>query len=38
MSPVLTSSTNTNISQCDINSIEETNSSPHSPSMQLLRC
>jgi predicted Zn-dependent protease len=38
MSPVLTSSTNTNISQCDINAIEETNSSPHSPSMQLLRC
>jgi predicted Zn-dependent protease len=38
MSPVLTPSTNTNISQCDINAIEEANSSPHSPSMQLLRC
>ena len=38
MSPVLTPSTNTNISQCDINAIEEANSSPHSPSLQLLRC
>jgi Matrixin len=38
MSPVLTPSTNTNISQCDINAIEEANSSPHSPSMQLLKC
>src|SRR5919204_4653254 len=33
MSPVLTPSTNTNISQCDINAIEEANSSPHGPSM-----
>ena len=39
MSPVLTPSTNTNISQCDINAIEEANSSaPHSPSLQFLRC
>src|ERR1051325_126163 len=40
MSPVLTPSTNTAISQCDINAIEEANSgnSPHSPSPQLLRC
>jgi hypothetical protein len=38
MSPVLTPSTNTNISQCDINAIEEANNSPHSPSLQLLRC
>jgi hypothetical protein len=38
MSPVLTPSTNTNISQCDINAIEEANSGPHSPSEQLVRC
>ena len=38
MSPVLTPSTNTNISQCDINAIEQANNSPHSPSLQLLRC
>jgi hypothetical protein len=38
MSPVLTSSTNTNISQCDINAIEEANSSPHAPSLQFLGC
>jgi len=40
MSPVLTPSTNTAISQCDINAIKEANSgnSPHSPSPQLLRC
>ncbi len=40
MSPVLTPSTNTAISQCDINAIEEANSSnsPHSPSPQLLKC
>ena len=40
MSPVLTPSTNTAISQCDINAIEEGNSgnSPHSPSLQFLRC
>jgi hypothetical protein len=36
MSPVLTGSTD--ISQCDINAIEETNSSPHSPSTQSCRC
>ncbi|HJT46868.1 MAG TPA: matrixin family metalloprotease, partial [Nitrososphaeraceae archaeon] len=36
MSPVLTGSTD--ISQCDINAIEETNSSPHSPSTQSFRC
>jgi Matrixin len=38
MSPVLTPSTNTNISQCDINAIEEANGSTHSASLQLLRC
>jgi hypothetical protein len=38
MSPVLTPSTNTNISQCDINAIEQANSSPHSMSPQLLKC
>jgi len=40
MSPVLTPSTNTARSQCDINAIEEANSgnSPHSPLPQLLRC
>jgi hypothetical protein len=40
MSPVLTPSTNTAISQCDINAIEEANSgnSPHSPSLQFFRC
>ncbi|MFL6506656.1 MAG: matrixin family metalloprotease [Nitrososphaeraceae archaeon] len=38
MSPVLTSSTNTNISQCDISAIEEANSSPHAPSLQFLGC
>ena len=40
MSPVLTGSTNTVISQCDINAIEEANSgnSPHSLLPQLLRC
>ena len=39
MSPVLTPSTNTNISQCDVNAIEEANSSTsHSSSLQLLRC
>jgi hypothetical protein len=38
MSPVLTPSTNTNISQCDIHAIEEANSGPHSPSVQLVRC
>jgi len=40
MSPVLTPSTNTAISQCDINAIKEGNSgnSPHSPSLQFLRC
>jgi predicted Zn-dependent protease len=38
MSPVLTPSTNTNISQCDVNAIEEANNSPHSPSLQLFRC
>src|ERR671928_754310 len=36
MSPVLTDSTD--ISQCDINGIEEANSSPHGPSPQFLRC
>jgi hypothetical protein len=40
MSPVLTPSTNTAISQCDINAIEEANSenSPHASSLQFLRC
>jgi predicted Zn-dependent protease len=40
MSPVLTPGTNTAISQCDINAIEEANSGngPHSPSLQFLRC
>jgi predicted Zn-dependent protease len=39
MSPVITPSSNTNISQCDINAIEEANAnSPRSPSSQLLRC
>ena len=40
MSPVLTPSTNTAISQCDINAIEEANSgnSHHSPSPQLIIC
>ena len=40
MSPVLAPSTNTAISQCDINAIEEANSgnSHHSPSPQFLRC
>jgi matrixin len=38
MSPVLTGGANTDISQCDINGIEETNSSPHAPSLQFLRC
>src|SRR5919202_335058 len=40
MSPVLTPSTNTAISQCDINAIEQANgNSPHSPSsLQLVRC
>jgi hypothetical protein len=38
MSPVLTGGTNTDISQCDINGIEEANSSPHAPSLQFLRC
>jgi Matrixin len=38
MSPVLTPSTNTNISQCDINAIEAANGSPHSATPQLLRC
>jgi hypothetical protein len=38
MSPILTPSTNTNISQCDISAIEDANSSPHSPSLQFLRC
>jgi NhaP-type Na+/H+ or K+/H+ antiporter len=31
-------STNTNISQCDISAIEDANSSHHSPSLQFLRC
>ena len=38
MSPVLTPSTNTAISQCDISGIEEANSSPHGQSPQFLRC
>jgi predicted Zn-dependent protease len=40
MSPVLTPSTNTAISQCDINAIEEANgNNPHaSSSLQFLRC
>jgi hypothetical protein len=38
MSPVLTGRSNTDISQCDINGIEEANSSPHAPSLQFLRC
>ena len=47
MSPVLTSGTNTDISQCDINAIEEANEwklkedstdNPHPPSLQFLKC
>jgi hypothetical protein len=38
MSPVLTGGTNTDISQCDIDGIEEANSSRHTPSLQFLRC
>jgi predicted Zn-dependent protease len=38
MSPVLTGRSNTDISQCDINGIEEANSSPHALSPQFLRC
>ena len=38
MSPVLNGGTNTDISQCDINGIEEANSSPHAPAPQFLRC
>jgi hypothetical protein len=38
MSPVLTDTTNTDISQCHINGIEEANTSPHAPSTQFLRC
>ena len=36
MSPVLAGSTD--ISQCDINGIEEANSNPHAPSLEFLRC
>ena len=38
MSPVLTSRTSTDISQCDIKGIEEANSSPNAPSPEFLRC
>jgi Matrixin len=47
MSPVLTDGTNTDVSQCDINAIEEANQwkvkehstdNPHSPSLQFLKC
>jgi len=38
MSPVLTRRSNTGISQCDINGIEEANTSPHTLSPQFLRC
>jgi hypothetical protein len=38
MSPILTAATRSDISQCDINGIEEANSSPHGPSLHLLRC
>jgi predicted Zn-dependent protease len=50
MSPILTGGTNTNISQCDINGVEEANqwklnagnsntdNSPHTPSLHFLRC
>jgi predicted Zn-dependent protease len=50
MSPILTGSGNTDISQCDINAVEEanqwklkgdsntSNNSPHAPSLQFLRC
>jgi predicted Zn-dependent protease len=50
MSPVLTGGTNTDISQCDINAIEEadqwklnaensnTDNNPHTPSLHFLRC
>jgi lipopolysaccharide export LptBFGC system permease protein LptF len=38
MSPVLTDNTNTDISQCDINGIEEANTSPHDRVPQFLRC
>jgi predicted Zn-dependent protease len=48
MSPILTGKANTDISQCDINAIEEANqwklkegstgSSPHAPQLQFLKC
>jgi predicted Zn-dependent protease len=38
MSPVLTDNTNTDISQCHINGIEEANTSPHTQAPQFLRC
>jgi hypothetical protein len=38
MSPVITGGTNTDISQFDINGIEEANSSPHARAPQFLRC
>jgi hypothetical protein len=48
MSPILTGKDNTDISQCDINAIEEANQwklkedstggSPHAPSLQFLKC
>jgi predicted Zn-dependent protease len=38
MSPVLTCGTNTDISQCHIDGIEEANTSPHVESLHFLRC
>jgi matrixin len=38
MSPVLTGGTNTDISQCHIDGIEEANTSPHVESLHFLRC
>jgi Matrixin len=38
MSPVLTGGTNTDISQCHIDGIEEANTSPHVESPHFLRC
>ena len=38
MSPVLTGETNTDISQCHIDGIEEANTSPHVESPHFLRC
>jgi hypothetical protein len=50
MSPILTSRTNTSVSECDVNGIAEanqwklkaedsnTNNGPHAPSLQFLRC